>query len=680
MKKRFRILSIILMLVMACSAFLTTSCNKDPEDQSGLSNKYQLIHGGTVTETSDMVVSNGKSDYVVVIPTENDGDDRVASNVFTNFFQQATGVMLPVKTDSEVVWSEDLKAISLGQTKLAEDNNLSNEHTSWKESSFKIQTKGKSIFVLADDYGVICGAQELLYYMFNFEYFAEYVYSLDRGVADEPLCIYDITEVPDIEGRINYVAGITNTTSDAFYKNGLRLNGHEVTGWGAYSHNSVENVPFNSTHVKGNQAKLAELFDAADPADGYGALHRDWYTERVGSYETGVPDQMCYSKQDEYFDIILNKCKVLLIDNPTKNVIDYSIEDTPTWCTCKDCLAAKTKYGSGTALFYKLLSRLAKEINEWIVTDEAKALTPTREVFIQTLAYHMTYEAPAKYNEEKGVYEPCSPDLIIDEHLMPQYCTRGADLFAATNASSNAVWRDNMLAWGDICKQIGMWKYNQAWYGDQLQFNPFFSCMQEDYQFIVSRGVEFMMDEGAGGTTPAHTAFQVLRQYLQSKLAWNAYIDYEDAITRYFTYCYGPAAETMRTIFDCMESNLHRQYLEGKIRGTEHWLMQRKYYAKGFLETILAMYDVALEQVYAAKGTMDEASWNRLEQRVSIERLSPIYMYVEIWETDIPSADLLSWRLQFKEDAIRLKITNGGTSRTSSGISLQALLEFWGIA
>ena len=242
--KKGKFLSIALAMLLALTTlFAACDCNNTEGPEGGNTGK-QGIHGGTVEETNDYIVKGGKSDYVVVYDKEStDNFIPTAKNAFINFFREATKVVLPEKDDSEVSASNDLKAIVIGQNAISQAAGLTNEYYSKSEQSFQIKTVGKTIYVLGAKYGVVYGAYELLNYLFGFKYYTEYCYDLDKGVTDEKLCNYNISEVPDLNDITMNVLGLVTTTQDPYYKNGLRITNRGSFGWGGGVHNSYDNVP-----------------------------------------------------------------------------------------------------------------------------------------------------------------------------------------------------------------------------------------------------------------------------------------------------------------------------------------------------------------------------------------------------------------------------------------------------
>ena len=159
--KKSKILSIILAIFLCLSTALTAcNCNCGGEEEVEVTKK-QGIHGGTITETADKFISNGKTDFVLVY--DKDSEDEyiaTAKNLFLNFFREATKILLVEKDDSEVTYSEDLKAIILGENTVSEAAGLTNEVKDKAEAAFQLKTKGKSIFILGRSYGAVYGGEE----------------------------------------------------------------------------------------------------------------------------------------------------------------------------------------------------------------------------------------------------------------------------------------------------------------------------------------------------------------------------------------------------------------------------------------------------------------------------------------------------------------------------------------
>lgn len=691
MKKRFKILSIILCLILA---FTTVMSGCDEEENVTETKKlFEGVHGGKAEVTSDWILKDGETDYFILVARDPDSRIIKAYQTLITFFNEATKITLAVKYDDEVTWTEDVKAISLGYNSVTESKQLKNANEEYTTNSYQIKTIGKTIFVLGTKLGVVYGAQDLLKRWFNYEVFGEYSYSLESK-TDVALCNYDLTEVPDIPHMTDNILSLLRTTSDSYYQTGLRLDGYSHAGWGHTVHNTEYYLPYDKTLIK-VYGEFAPEVENGYP-NGYGNVgvdenglpdpdghpaHRNWYSDKIGANYPGVPNQLCFSAQEEFRDIALEKIKYLVVSKPEDDQFSFNFEDNANLCTCDACKQAKEVYGSSSGLYFKMVSWLAKSINEWMATPEAEEFAARfgfelvqRPIYVVGMCYHDAYVAPAVYDEAKGKYVVSSPDLVIDEHVIAYYCTRQADRFSSCNSNPNSSYRDNMNAWADISSHLAYWKYNQAWYGEQMQFNGYFSVIQQDYQFAAKNKVYLIMDEGQNG----RSTFQIFRAYLACNMAWDCNQDFEELYNRFFDNYFGPASESIRTAFDALDANLNRQYYEGSISGSEYNLMTNKIYSMGFLRTIMALFDQGLKDIEKLKETNYEL-WSKYEKRISAESLCPRYLYLEIFYKSINADELLSMRLKFKDDVMRLGITTVGRRFSGKTQNPNDLWAGWGI-
>ena len=106
MSKKMRIIALLLTVLII---FSFSACGDNGDRNAD-----------GITETDVYLVKDGKTDYVIVYPSETKTELITTSiNELKLFFEQATGITIDAKPDNAdgVVWSNTAKYISLGDTK-----------------------------------------------------------------------------------------------------------------------------------------------------------------------------------------------------------------------------------------------------------------------------------------------------------------------------------------------------------------------------------------------------------------------------------------------------------------------------------------------------------------------------------------------------------------------------------
>ncbi len=190
------------------------------------------IHDYTNTDSqTDWLVKDGKTDYVVYSPAVQSKEIKIAVEEFQLLFYDATNINIPTQLDSTPA-KENGRYISIGENELFKSIYVKDEtvegydaskhiteaeydKASLKEDGVRIITKGKNVFLLGGslDEGVINAVYDFMNLHFNYEYFYRNCITIDEDVTDEPLKIFNVKDVPDIDRR-SYNVSWYSTTYD----------------------------------------------------------------------------------------------------------------------------------------------------------------------------------------------------------------------------------------------------------------------------------------------------------------------------------------------------------------------------------------------------------------------------------------------------------------------------------
>ena len=224
LSKLFVIFSIVLSLSLSLIACGET--DNGPQETPALAeftNPHAFtkgIHDFTNEDSlTDWLVKDGKTDYVFYVPAVQDDTLKVAVQDFQLLFYDATNINITTAVDTTPA-KENGRYISLGENELfksiyVEDENVDgydpNKHitvaeydkASLKEDGYRIITKGKNVYLLGGSLndGLCNAVYGFLNLHFNYEYFYRNCIVIDEDVTDEPLKIFNVKDVPDINRR-----------------------------------------------------------------------------------------------------------------------------------------------------------------------------------------------------------------------------------------------------------------------------------------------------------------------------------------------------------------------------------------------------------------------------------------------------------------------------------------------
>jgi len=668
MKKLKRIFCMLFATVTAFTAF--ASC-KDNEDGSSSSSSGEEVK---IEYTDYDLVKNGVSEYKIVEMDETLEYERFAKSELVEFFYEATGITLQTVTESEVEYNDNAKLIILGDTKFTEK---AGENVSEiPQQGFTLKTVGSNLFVLGVDHGVLYGVYEFLHQTFGFEVYAEDEIALAKNVKDMKLQKFDFSDCPDILYRQpNYSAISASLTTARRYR-------MESNIWITQKGNFVHNT-------------FSEYFPKSD----YQAQHPDFYS-LDGS-------QLCYTAhgnaeelqlmQDltlERMKTLINRCYSV---GDFRGSLSFTQEDYATWCNCEACTKDLELYGAQSSSLIRFINPVAKRLREWLAEE-----WPGHEVNIAIFAYLKSRGAPVQqFNGEymparkltaeelesvsngqlngqtvyqaNGVSYVEEESLYLEENVAMFYAPLEANFMYDFDNSKNEGFMTTLVQWGAISKKVYLWLYS-CHFSDYLIWYDSFNSMQPLYRMAKEIGSVYMFDQGRYNAG-ALTAFDMLKCYLNSKLAWNVDADYTGLIDDFFANYFKNASAPMRKYFNSFR--IWSEYLKAntKIPGqVQSSISDKTYWPKRILEEWQGYIKEAYKAIEPLKAT-DKTAYEKVYERIEKEEITIRFHLYDLHGDSYTPDELTELRRQCKADIIRL-----GFTKISEGGSLTAYIESsWGV-
>ena len=101
--------------------------------------------------------------------------------------------------------------------------------------------------------------------------------------------------------------------------------------------------------------------------------------------------------------------------------------------------------------------------------------------------------------------------------------------------------------------------------------------------------------------------------------------------------------------------------------------MNTAYFPQRLLEKWMGYYDEAFAAIEPLKNS-DAEEYARIYDHIVIESLSTTYLYIEIYEKDLPESEVIELKREFKATVERLRITRHHESNT-----IDQLWSEWGV-
>ena len=659
--KRFLLKMSAMIIAVILVAGVTGCAGKDGGIfQPGEGNEVALrngVHVDRSTETENYILKDGVSEYKIVIPGTSDPTITSAADELVEYFAEATDFILPVITDETVDFSADAKYISLGDTKLKEQANIVYEGNLSRDG-FIIKTSGQSVFIVGGSaVGTQYGVYEFLYKTVSLEYFKPTVYTLEDGISDLKLMSYDIVEIPDFPERI-----FGSTQGSSYYSQNEKFSHMRMSKGQGDSYIRLD-VPESSDIHNDIQLFMNKENDENDIRN-----NPQWMANKE-PLTNRAEQALCYNangdeaERTRMLNIVFEKVKDALRKKPEANMIPITMQDNYVWCQCDKCqemIAAAGGANSVTAL--EFIGDLCDMTYAWFETEEGKEYKKDLE-FVY-LAYHAGETAP-----DADKYE-------MNKHITVWYAPIGMDFSSSVYTEENQNYLKTFSGWLEHDCGFTLWLYETNFRNNYMVPYDNFDSYRELCEFFAQYDVKYIYAQGQTNNLNP-TSWTSYKAYLNSKYYWNTQYDSAELKTRFFNGYFQEAAPYMMQWFDSMQmwvKKLRLQGIYGGLNSIYQNMLTETFWPESLLRSWLDCADKAIAAIEPIKTT-DPERWQTLYDNICLERISPLYLMLEIHSASLSSAELLEMRTAFKTDARRLSVTR----IDEHFISCEQYWQDWGI-
>lgn len=657
--KRFGLSILCMIVILSCMTF--GGCKKRHGTNEPDSSKE-------LTYTDIELLSDGQSSYKIVIPDDADVNEQAAAVELEYFFALATGFSLPIITDNSVEFSESNTHISVGETSLKRNAQISADMKALGEDGFIIKRKGSTVFLLGgSSFGTVNAVYDFLKYTIEYEAFADDEFHYKKCV-ELKLPDFDLSDKPDIRTRS---PGFYKITQDRAFARRMRVNTYK-DHWGLWGHTHFKILGVDDTMKEGHP----DWFNY-DPEENLNAKQL-CYTQRGTDELTGnsLPGSMRY----EY----VKNLKVIVEANLDKRYFMLGQQDYSTYCHCDACLKSNLTYGGSAdesgggpaATMMRFVNAVAKEMNEWL-----RETHPTTDISFATFAYHKTEIPPVKV--ENDVTIPYHPAVKAEKNVAIMIAPLDADYnHSIVDEQYNPRYAAAFGGWPAVAEKIVVWNYCTFFSNYFINFNNF-TTMQQNYRYFSESGVDFLFDQSAVDDT--HTsAFAELRMYIQSNLMWDTSLSLTELTRKFIKQYYKQAAPYVQEYYDLIFTRYAIFDAQKKDTGTEQQLfvylnrsphlLSKELWPKNLLEQCVKLFDEAIKLV---EKETDSVLREKLTNRLKSERLSPRYLLLDLYRANMDSDALNDMINSFREDAMLLGFKQASEQWTPEETYLENKYTEW---
>ena len=446
-------------------------------------------------------------DWRITVSDDATASEQYAAEEFQNWFNQATGLTLPVAT------AQNNANADSGQIAIGALTTLGDEDIQITLESGRVQIQGGL------PRGVLYAVYQFLEELVGIRFLtADHTHVPDASALKIPCGSY--TYAPPFSFRWSYYR--ENSENPAF---AAKRKVNTVT--------DAENLG-----GKTQQQLINHSFHALVPYGTYGESHPEYYALVEGKRDTnthGGGPQLCVTNS-EVIDVAAASAIQQLTDRPEATNISVSQADTAAYCRCGTCETLNEAEGTPMGSQLTFVNAVAERIEK-----------AHPHVKVGTLAYWYTRKPPKTVTPRHNVQiQLCSIEC----------CT----LHAIDNpdCEQNQAFCQDTNEWGKICDDIWIWNYNTNFRSYDLPF-PNLRSIEPNVRYFLhnnAKGV-FMQANGNGLTGE----FSDLRNYLISHLIWNPHLDAEALLNEFVNLHYEAAAPPILEYITFLHDNVEARGL-----------------------------------------------------------------------------------------------------------------------
>ncbi|TVS19135.1 MAG: DUF4838 domain-containing protein [Planctomycetaceae bacterium] len=484
------------------------------------------VAGAAGDDTTLVLVDQGKSDYVICLPTEPTPVQRTAAAELQEHLAMVTGVTLPIRSENDI--DDQQKSIIVGDAarlkQIAPDLNLQQ----LGYDGIVIRTCGPHL-VLAGH--ATRGALYAVYTFLEDVVGCRWWTSTESYIPKRTtLRIEPLDQVH--EPRLQSRAAFYRDAFDPVFAARRKLNGHHHRISAEYGGHR----PF---------CGFVHTFYPLLPPEKYFDRHPEWYSE-IDGRRTHHHAQLCLTNDAMRRELTANAL-ARLRNQPDAQFLSISQNDWYGRCECENCLRVEQSEDSPAGPLLRFVNAVAEDVEKEFP-----------DVLVETLAYQYTRQPPKLARpRDNVVIRLCSIECSFVQPL--------------ADGAQNEAFRNDILGWSKIADRLFVWDYVTN-FSSYILPHPNLRVLGPNIRFFVDHHVIGLFEQG-----DAHSSvgdFVRLRAWLISQLMWNPDLDERLLIREFMQGYYGPAAPHLIEYLEIIHDAAERSgvYLRCFMEDTSAWL------------------------------------------------------------------------------------------------------------
>ena len=450
------------------------------------------------------LATEGKSDYVIVVPAKPAGPQTTAARELQEHLAKVTGAALKIVAEGEA--AAETPQIVIGPSDRMKQLLPGLDVGSLGHDGIVIKTVGKNLLLAGrPPRGTLYAVYTFLEDVVGCRWWT----STESFVPKKPtlaIPALDIQYAPKLRYR------------EAFYRDALesifaarsKCNGHH------------DNVP---AEYGGHYtfAGFVHTFYPLLPPEKYFATHPDWYSE-IGGNRKHEFAQLCLTNEAMRKELVRNAL-ALLRKMPNAGFISISQNDWQGRCECAKCKAIEEEEGSPSGLLLRFVNSVAEEIEKEFP-----------DVLVETLAYQYTRKPP-KLARPRG-------NVVI------RLCSIECSFVQSLEGPQNETFRQDIEGWSKIAPKLFIWDYVTN-FSNYLIPHPNHRVLAPNVRFFANHNTIGLFEQGDCGSSIGD--FVRMRAWLLAHLMWNPDLDQKALIREFVQGYYGAAAPHLLAYFGVID-------------------------------------------------------------------------------------------------------------------------------
>ena len=396
-----------------------------------------LFYTNTYSAPNITFFSDGKTDYVILVPLNSSDKLRNAVDNLRDYLKKMTGIMIPCTDNTTAKCSYIIFEEGKSSDKTFNTNIL-------KEDGFRIKTVNNYIYFTArSGQGLINAVYTFLDKYLGCRYYSsDALYVPHKGNIKLP-SINDVQN-PSLNFRVVHYHNAYDKDYATWHKLNNSTEQRISNEWGLWVHTMLRLVS----------------------PEKYFATHPEYFAYRNG---TRVRGQLCLSNP-EVVKITIESLKKLMRENPKAKYWSVSQMDNEQYCQCNKCRAIDSLEGSHSGSIIHFMNKLA-------VAFPNKTLS--------TLAYKYSRTAPKYVRPAKNV------NIVLSTYE----ATRNKPIESENTPLS--IFHD-LKSWKKITNNIMIWDYVTN-FSHLLSPFPNFQTLKPNINLFVNNNAKMIFEQGYPG-------------------------------------------------------------------------------------------------------------------------------------------------------------------------------------